>query len=205
MNTLWRRALASVAAIVGLATLLSACVLSSKENLVGSEETVTPLPASFAFFTYTEKPEGFVRTEEAGQFYALDGKAYVGSDKTMTVHFAPLGTDDTYLMAAVGADGTLYGTARLFDSGVLEIRMVFGEGLEAALEAAAAPPDVAAAITVADGGIEVASRAALDFVIALITENKLPTAPLIAYVAATADSPTPASISRDGDGWKVVN
>lgn len=206
MKTLltWRRALANLLALAGLATLLAACTLSSKAKLIADDEAATPLPASFAMFTYTDKPEGFVRTEEAGQVFTLDGKGYTSADKTMSAYFVPL-EGDTYLLAASAADGSLYGTARLFDTGVLEIRMVFNTGVEEALTAAAAPAAITAAIKVAEGGIEVTSREALDFVIALIAEGKLPTAPLIAYIGETPDSPTPASITKDGDGWKVTS
>ena len=165
---------------------------------------MTPLPASFAFFGYADKPEGFVRTEEAGEIFALEGKGYVSADDSMSVYFVPL-AGNTYLLAATAAEGSLYGIARLFETGVVEVRMVFDTGLEEALVAAAAPAAIAAALEVTDGGIEVSSREALDFVIALIVADKLPTAPLIGYVGATPDSPTPASINRDGDGWKVTD
>lgn len=206
MNTLsaWRRVAANLLALFGLAVLLAACTLSSKQNLITDGEAVTPLPPSFAFFTYNDKPDGFVRADEAGQVFTLAGKGYTSADKTMSAYFVPL-EGDTYLLAATAADSSLYGIARLFDTGVLEIRMVFDTGLEEALAAAAAPAEITAAIKVVEGGIEVTSREALDFVIALIAEGKLPTAPLIAYIGETPDSPTPASITRDGDGWKVTN
>lgn len=207
MNTLptFRRAAASLCALLGIVALLAACTLSSKEKLIADDEAVTPFSQSFAFFTYTDKPEGFVRTEEAPQIFALDGKGYTSADGTMTAYFVPLADDDTYLLAVTAADGSLYGIAELHETGVIEIRMVFDAGLEEALAAAAAPADIAAAIKVSDGAIEVTSREALDFIVALIAADKLPTAPLIAYIGEAADSPTPAAITRDGDGWKVTS
>lgn len=206
MNThsTWRRLAANLLALFGVVILLAACTLSSKEKLVTDNEATTPLPQSFAFFTYTDKPEGFIRTEEAGQVYTLDGKGYASADKTMNVYFVPLEAN-TYLMAVVAADGSLYGVAHLFDTGVLQIDMVFDTGIEQAIADAAAPAPIASALSVSDGGIEVTSREALDFVIGLIAEGKLPTAPLVAYVGETPESPTPASIAKDGDGWKVTN
>lgn len=206
MNThsTWRRPAANLLAVFGVVILLAACTLSSKEKLVTDTDATTPLPQSFAFFTYTEKPEGIVRTDEAGQIFTLNGKGYVNPDGTMTAYFVPL-EGNTFLLALAAADSSLYGVARLFDDGVLQIDMVFGAGLEQAIADAAVPAPVASALTVSDGGIEVTSREALDFVIGLIAEGKLPTAPLIAYVGETAESPTPAAITRDGESWKVVN
>jgi hypothetical protein len=201
---IFRRAAAHLLALLGIIALLAGCTLSSKEKLVTDEESVTPLPASFAFFTYTDKAGAYVRTEEAAQVFTLNGKGYANPDGVMSAYFVPL-EGNTYLLAASAADGSLYGVAQLFDTGVLEIEMVFDSGLEEALVAAAPPADIAAAIKVSEGGIEVTSRDALDFVIALIAEDKLPVAPLVAYVAESADSSTPASISRDGDGWTVTN
>lgn len=204
MHSTWRRPAANLLAVFGVVLLLAACTLSSKEKLVTDDEATTPLPQSFAFFSYTEKPEGFVRTDEAGQTFTLDGKGYVNPDGTMTAYFVPL-AGNTYLLAASGADSSLYGVARLFDTGIMQIDMVFGAGLEQAIAAAAAPTAITSALTVSDGGIEVTSREALDFVIGLIVGGKLPTAPLIAYVGETAESPTPTAITKDGESWKVVN
>lgn len=207
MNThsTWRRPAANLLAVFGVVLLLAACTLSSKEKLVTDNEAVTPFPQSFVFFTYTDKPEGFVRTEEAGQVFTLSGKGYTNADGTMTAYFVPL-EENTYLLALSAPDASLYGVAHLFDTGVLQIDMVFDSGLEQAIADAAAPAPIASALTVgSDGGIEVTSREALDFVIGLIAEGKLPTAPLVAYVGETVESPTPAAITRDGESWKVAN
>jgi len=187
-----------------LVALLAACTLSSGQNLISDDEAVTPLPASFAFFPYDDKPDGLVRAEGAAEVFTLDGKAYVSADKSMWAHFVPL-AGDGYLLVATAAEGSLYGVARLFETGVVEVRMLFDAGLEPALAAAAAPAAVTSAVKVVDGGIEVTSREALDFLIALIDSGGLPTTPLIGYVAETPASPTPALITRDGDGWKVTN
>ena len=199
-----RRIAANLLALCGLIIVLAACTLASRENFTTADEAVTPLPASFAFFGYADRPGGFVRTEEAGEILKLEGKGYVSADNSMSVYFVPL-AGNTYLLAATAAEGTIYGIAKLYDTGVVEVRVAFDAGLEEALAAAAAPAAIAAALKVTDGSIEVTSREALDFVIALIVGDKLPTAQLIGYVGATPDSPTPASINRDGDGWKVTN
>lgn len=204
MHPTWRRLAAKLLAVFGVLVLLAACTLSSKEKLVTDNEATTPLPQSFTFFAYTEKPEGFVRTDEAGQTFTLNGKGYTNPDGAMAAYFVPL-EGNTYLLALSAADGNLYGVANFFDAGVLQINMVFGTGLEQAIADAAVPAPIASTLTVSDGGIEVTSREALDFVVGLIAEGKLPTAPLIAYVGETPESPTPATITRDGESWKVVN
>jgi hypothetical protein len=182
--------------VLGMASLLLAgCMLTSTENLVGEDETVQVLPATFTLQTYNEAADGsFSTSEEAGGLFTLTGKGYTDDGESMTIYLVPLG-EDKYLVDVVAADGTMYGVARLKD-GIVELRMVFSG--DPATELGASVP---AGVTVADGGIAVADRAALDTVITLIDEGKLGTSLLIAWVG---EGEAPALIVRDGDWYKAA-
>ena len=200
---IWRRAVANLFALGALAMLLSACMLTSEKDLIADTGTATPLPASFTMHTYSDKEGAFAPSEEAGTVFRLAGQGYVSGDDAMTVHFAPL-DDGRYLMSVGSADGVLYGIARFADN-ILEIRMIFATEPDAAIDAArsGASPDAIAGLTVAEGGVTVTNRAALDFVVGLMASGELATAPLVAFVAE-GGTERPATIAVDGDWYKAT-
>lgn len=200
------RRVVGLAATLAIGLVLAACTLSSDTDLVAADAPATPLPASFAMFPYKLEGADYVRTDDAATDYALEGSAYIAGDRSMTIRFIPL-EGDTYLMATSGAEpGALYGTVWIKDS-VVAIRMIFGDGLEAAIETATAgaPAAIVADIAVAEGGIKVAKRETLDYVIGLIRDGTLPTSPLVAWIGPDGNATPPARIVADGDGFKVAD
>ncbi|MBK8085566.1 MAG: hypothetical protein IPK28_18000 [Devosia sp.] len=189
---------------LAISLVLAACTLSSDTDLIATDTLVTPLPAHFSMFPFKLDGADYAPTDDAPIDYALDGSAYIAGDRSMTIRFAPLG-DDTYLIAASGADlGALYGTIRI-DADVVAIRMVFGDGLATAIEAAmaTAPAAIVADIAVVDGGIKVGRRETLDYVIGLIEAGALPTSPLVAWIGSDGNARPPARIIADGDRFKA--
>jgi hypothetical protein len=55
-------------------------------------------------------------------------------------------------------------------------------------------------VTIVDGGIVVADRAALDAVIALVRDGTLKTGPLVAWVGP---DPAPAKLIPEGDWYRA--
>jgi hypothetical protein len=186
-----RRA-AGVFASCFAALLLTGCMLTSTETLVSEDETVQVLPETFTLHTYNEADGKFSISEEDGGVYTLTGKGYADEGGSMTVFLVPLG-EDKYLLHLVAADGSMYGIARIKGE-IVELRLVFSG--DPAAELGASP----AGVTVADGGIMVTDRAALDAMIKLIDEGKLSTSPLIAWIGEGA---APAVIVRDADWYAV--
>jgi hypothetical protein len=193
------RRLASLVALCGVALALSACMITSETSLLAEGEGATPLPATFHFFTYTDKEGAIVRTEDEPMFFTLgDDNLYADAAGTMKVAFVPLAENDqTYLMSVATSDGSLYGLARYAD-GLMEIRMVLGGDVAAELQAAGATD-----VTVEDDGITIADRETLDLVVGLIAEGKLTTAPLIGFIAESADATVPAAIVAEGDWYRA--
>jgi len=184
----------SLLAAIALAVLLSGCVLSSDELLVSDGEAVTPLPGPFAMAVYEEDGAGYKRNDEdpPGEF-TLDGKGYVSSDGTMTAYFVPLETN-TYLVALSSPDGNMYGFATYRDN-VLDLDIVLGD-IEGNADLKAIP-----GVEIADGGVKLTDRAALDAVVALHQEGKLEMAPVIGYIGADANADFPAKLTPNGDAW----
>jgi hypothetical protein len=191
------RRLTSFLASFALALVMAACTITSETNLVAEGEGAAPLPATFYFFTYTDKEGALVRTEDAPMAFTLgEGNLYADAAGQMKIAFVPLGADGTYLLSIAAADGSMYGLARLADE-IMEIRMVLSDDVAAELQAAGA-----AAVTVQDGGIMLTDRATLDLVIGLIAEGKVTTSPLLGYVGESAEATVPATLVKDGDWYK---
>ena len=192
--------LAGFLALGALAVVLSACMITSETNLVADGEGVTPLPATFHFFSYTEKEGAIVRTEDAPMSFTLgEGNFYADAAGQMKVAFVPLGSEEgTYLLSIAAPDGSIYGVARLADN-LMELRMVLGSDVAAELQAAGAT-----SVQVKDGGIIVADRAMLDLVAGLVAEGKITASPVLGYVGETADATVPATLVKDGDWYKGV-
>lgn len=181
-------------ATIALAALLSGCILSSDDLLVSEGEAATPLPGPFAMVRYEEDGAGYKRSDEGppGEF-ALEGKGYVSSDGAMTAYFVPLETD-TYLVALSSPDGNMYGFATYRDN-VLDLDIVLGD-VEGNADLKAIP-----SVEIADGGVKLTDRAALDAVVALHQEGKLEMVPVIAYIGADASADFPPKLTPNGDGW----
>lgn len=193
--------LIAVAAVI----VLAACTISSPTQLVGADEGVTPLPAKIVVYGYKKGDDGvYVRTEEAPMSFALEGKAYVASDNSMTLRFVPLDNNGYLLSVGGNEPGALYGTAWVKGQ-IVVIRMMLADDGDVALDKAkaASPPDIATDITTADGGLSVTKRATLDHLVSLMRKSTIPTEPLVAWVAEDADAPTPTTIRKDTDGWKA--
>lgn len=185
--------------------LLAACTISSPTQLVGANEGALPLPASFVAYGYKQgDDEIWRRTEEAPMSFALAGKAYVASDNSMTLRFVPLDNNGYLLSVAGNEPGALYGTAWVKGQ-IAVIRMMLADDADAALNKAraASSPELASDITTADGGLSVTKRETLDHLVSLMRKGKVPTEPLVAWVAEDADAPTPKTIRKDTDGWKA--
>jgi hypothetical protein len=184
--------------------LLAACTISSPTQLVGVDESVTPLPAKFVAYGYKKGNDGiYVRTEEAPMSFALSGKAYVASDNSMTLRFVPLDNNGYLLSVAGNEPGALYGTAWVKGQ-IIVIRMMLADDADVALEKAkaASPPELASDITTADGGLSITKRETLDHLVSLMRKGTVPTSPLVAWVTEDPDAPTPTKIMKDTDGWK---
>jgi hypothetical protein len=193
--------LIAVAAVI----LLAACTISSPTQLVGGDEGATPLPAEFVVYGYKKgDDEIWRRTEEAPMSFALDGKAYVASDNSMSLRFVPLDNNGYLLSVSGNEPGALYGTAWVKGQ-IVVVRMMLADDGDVALEKAkaASPPELASDITTADGGLSVTKRETLDHLVSLMRESTIPTEPLVAWVTEDADAPTPTTIRKDTDGWKA--
>lgn len=193
----------ALVAVLGIG--LAGCVIASKTQLLPESEAVDLLPASFFAFGYNNDGDGKKVAEDAPLEFAQSGHSYVSSDKSMSLLFAPVaGVADTYLMAAVGTDGSIYGIAR-YRGGFLAIDMILKDAdPSGAIEAEkAAGASALANVTVADGGITTEDRAALDQLVRMHLEGRLPMDTLVAWIGEGADAPRPDRIVPDGDFWKA--
>jgi hypothetical protein len=186
------RRLPAFAGALVLTALLSACVLSSVEPLVTDDEAVTPLPAVSILHGYNDDPAGYIPSGETPVTLRLDGKVYASDDGELKVRLIPLDEPDTYLMAAGGENGTVYGVARYADH-VLDLKVVLGSNVDEAVAAAGLP-----GLVVEEGGIVVANRADLDAAVALIRSGKIEAGAVVYYVADGPGGTPPALLARDG-------
>jgi hypothetical protein len=184
--------------------LLAACTISSPTQLVGADESVTPLPAKFVAYGYKKgDDEAWRRTEEAPMSFALDEKEYVASDNSMTLRFVPL-DNNGYLLSVSGNEaGALYGTAWVKGQ-IIVIRMMLADDADVALQKAkaASAPELASDMTSSKDGLMLTKRETLDHLVALMRKGTVPTEPLVAWVTENPDAPTPTKIMKDTDGWK---
>ncbi len=190
---------------VAAALALAACTISSPTQLVGPDEGVSPLPATFVAYGYKRGEDDiWRRTEEAPVSYALSGKAYVAADNSMTLRFVPLDNNGYLLSVAGNEPGALYGTAWVKGQ-IIVIRMMLADDGDVALEKAkaASPPDIASDISPEDGGLGVTKRETLDYLVSLMRKGTVATEPLVAWVAEDPDAPTPTTIRKDTNGWKA--
>ncbi len=198
ISVLWRRAAALVAAVV-FASVLSGCMLTSDTMLVSDDEATLAFGDGFTMVAYQEADGGaLVPGADRPPRFKTTGNGYVDDEGEMTVYFVPL-EEDLYLLAVEGPDGGLYGIAR-HRTGVLELRVVFDADPEAQLMATGdTVPD---SVAFAEGGASVGDRAGLDAMIALMRNNRLTTAPLVAWVGS---DPPPARLVPEGDWYRVEN
>ena len=194
IHPIWRRAAANVAALGLAAVLLSACMITSPTNLVPESEAATPLPDSFTMTSYTmaDGATDYTKAEDGTSAFTRSGSSYGDAEASMKVFFVPLEAN-TYLLDIAATDGTMYGVAKL-DGGIMEIRMVLTTDPATDLTS---PP---AGVTIADGGIVVADRAALDVVIGLVRDGTLKTGPLVSWVGS---DPAPAKLVPEGDWYRA--
>jgi hypothetical protein len=199
------RPLLNLIAVAATAILLAACTISSPMQLLGPDEGATPLPSSIVVYGYKKgADEAWRRTEEAPISFTLSGKSYVASDNSMTLRFVALDNNGYLLSVAGNEPGALYGTAWVKGQ-IVVIRMMLADDGDAVIEKAkaASPPEIAADIASADGGIAITQRATLDHMISLLRQGTLATEPLVAWVAEDADAPTPATIRKAPNGWEA--
>lgn len=193
----WRRAAANLLAVGATALLFSACMLTSETNLVAPTETVEPIAGGFSMVSYNEETGVLTKSAEAPADFSFKDGGYASSDGALTAYFVPTDVADTYLVAIGSTDGAIYAVAR-YRGDIMEINLIFGE--DPAGQLANAGVTVPAGATIAEGGIVVADRAALDAVIALVIEGKLALSPLVAWVGS---GEAPATLKREGD-WYVA-
>lgn len=185
--------------------LLTACTISSPTQLVGPDESVTPLPAKFVAYGYKRGDDGsYGRTEEAPMSFALADKAYVAADNSMTLRFVPLDNNGYLLSVGGNEPGALYGTAWVKGQ-IVVIRMMLADDADVAVEKAkaASPPDIASDITSSKDGLSITKRETLDHLVGLMRKSTVPTEPLVVWVTEDADAPTPTKIMKDTEGWKA--
>jgi hypothetical protein len=197
------RALFAVLMLVAL----SACAVFSQTPLISDSEVTTPLASTFALALYAKGPEGYTYAhDDEPQPFTLTPAGYEAGDKSMTVRFAPI-EGDRYLLAVNMQGGNLYGVARVFDNHVLEVHLVLDGEYQAAIrnKLAAAPADVAGAVAISDGGVEIRTRPALDLLIQMLAAGEIGQTPMVGYIAASATDAFPKLIAKEGDGWAVTN
>lgn len=185
--------------------LLAACTISSPTQLVGPDESATPLPAKFVAYGYKKGDDGvYVRTEEAPMSFALADKAYVAADNSMTLRLVALDDHGHLLSFAGNEPGALYGTAWVKGQ-IVVIRMILADNADVALDKAkaASPPELASDITSPKDGLSITRRETLDHLVGLIRKGTVPTSPMVAWVTEDPDAPTPTKIMKDTDGWKA--
>lgn len=204
-----QRVLAALGAML-IAAALAGCMITSPTNLIAEREAVTPLPASFLMYGYKadpDRPGTFLPNEDEPESYRLEGRSYrtVGNDD-LALRFEPLAAG-TYLLGAFNVnkdEAVIYGTMRLVD-GVAELHIIVDDVSEAALAGvkAAAPPAIAADISLAKGGWQVTRKDALLHLMDRVQDGSLPTEPFIAFVTEDANATPPAVIALTGDTYRA--
>ena len=188
-----RRAVAGLAATCA-AVMLAGCVVTSEEPLFSPDELLTDvLPASFEMVTYNESDGVYLPTKEDPETFTLKDKAWVSADGEIRVSFIGIEDPDNYLMAIIGPDGVLYGATGIDGKGIMAVRMV----LDGDPDTVEGLPET---VTVADGGLMIATRADLEAVFRMLSNGTLPTTPLVAYVG---DGAPPTRIVADGDWFRA--
>jgi hypothetical protein len=138
--------------------------------------------------------------------FTLTGNSYASADGSMTLRFVPLDQPETYLLAMVAADGSIYGTA-VFRNSILTANVILSDADPAALidaeKASGADGGALAGAAVEDGGLVLTSRPALDHVIKMTRDGKLKLGGLVMVVDERADATVPATLVPDGDFWKA--
>jgi hypothetical protein len=192
---------------LGMLTVLSACAVYSSAALIDESEATAPLGDGFAVLFYDETPEGYVRdTEGEAMTYVATDTTYQAAGESMKVRFVPRGPGK-YLVAVETTEGYVYGIAALGANNVVEMHLALEGDIVAPVESklVGAPPEIAAGITAAAGGVEVLSRAGLDFMIGMLEAGEIGKKPMIGYVAASEAGPFPALIRKDGDAWVITD
>lgn len=204
-----KRAMAALGAML-MAAALAGCMITSPTNLISESEAATPLPQSFAMYGYKADPDRagtFLPNEDKPESYRLEGKSYRAVDnEEMALRFEPL-TADTYILSAFSLtkdEAVIYGTMRLID-GVAELHIIVDDVSEAALASvkAAAPPAIAADITLDNGGWQVTRKDALLHLMGRVEDGSIPTEPFIAFVTANDRVTPPAAITLNGDTYRA--
>jgi hypothetical protein len=200
---------ARLVAGLAVAVLLAGCMIASKTPLVGPDEgAIDMFPATFYMFGYDEKDGSMTRNAEAPMAFTLNGHTYESADKSMKVQFVPVaGASDGYLVALSGPDSYLYGIARYRDH-LLEVNIVLsdsdpGQALETEKASGASGAGALSAVTVEDGAFNVASRAALDYLVQMNLAGKLAMGPVVAYIADSESATVPQSVVPEGDFYKA--
>ena len=192
-----------------VAATLAGCMITSKEELVTDAEGQQIWPATVYVYGYEEDKEAagsYKRADDEALQFAMDGNSYKSADGSMTLRFVPLGEADTYLLAMVAADGSMYGTA-VYRNNIISANVIVGDADPAAVvdaeKASGADGGALAGVTVEEGGVVVNSRPALDHVIKMAQDGKLTLGGLVMYVDEKPDAAAPAKIVPDGDFWKA--
>lgn len=192
-----RRAAGLLAALLG-AALLAGCVVTSEDRLLPEGSGEQLFGPSFTMVAYNDAKGVFNAAKDSpeGDFRFTDG-GYVAPDNSMTVSFLPAPDGGDYYMLSIAADdGYMYGTARVGDDGIMELRVVLDGNVEED------KPKLPSGAVVSDGGIQVMTLADLEAIVTLIGTGALSTSPLIAY---GGPGPAPATLVADGDWYKPAD
>ena len=197
-------------AVFAFGLALTACTISSKAELVSDAEGKQVLPAAVYFFGYDEDEAAagnYKRADDEPVKLTLKGNTYSSDDGSINARFVPLAEPDTYLIAIVNADGSLYGVARLRDNFLVtnviledaDPSMAISDELTKGGEAA-----VLSDVTSADGGLVITNRATLDYLVKMHLEDRLAMAGMVMFVADKPDATPPAKIAMDGEFAKAI-
>ncbi|HVW92605.1 MAG TPA: hypothetical protein VHB74_08350 [Devosia sp.] len=200
------------ATALGLGLLLAACTITSAQPLVADAEAVTPLPDHFIFYSYKAGPDGYRRTEDGPMIFTRRGKTYVATDPStkddhMVLRFLPL--SHGYLLAVNGMDGdpdgTLYGFMS-YANGVMSLETTPDAGTAAAIEKARPGTKALDELAIGSSGeIELSSRAALDALIDLYEQGRLPLGDrLVGEVVENPDAQPATRLIATATGWTKV-
>jgi hypothetical protein len=197
-----RRA-AALAVSLGIAALLSGCLLMSETPLVPEGEAVDILPATFNFVTYSGSGPYTLSDDQSGggEFIkASDSPVWANAAGELKFYLVPR-ADGSHLVNVIsssdGETAVMYGIARIKDD-ILELRMVFGGN--PAEELAAAGVAVPAGVTIEEGAVSASDRAGLEAILELMANGTIKADPLISYVGTGTP---PATIVADGDWYKA--
>jgi hypothetical protein len=204
------RRTAKLLTALAVAAALAGCMITSKAELVADAEGTQVWPASVYVYGYEQDkdvPNNWTRATDAPMQFTLSGNSYASADGSMTLRFVPLDAPDTYLLAMVAADGSMYGTS-IYRDNLLAVNVILSDSDPAAIvatEKSGAGATALAGVTVEDGALVITDREGLDYVIQMTRDGKLKLGGLVMAVDEKPDAAVPAKLVPDGDFFKAAS